>query len=101
MAENINLSDKLLELVLEVKAYRDRMIVLEKSNELKIVEIMRLYPIIEQKKYFYNEKFILKLLSDSIARVTNCFLNTKRSTTKVLAISWISVNQSIPIQNTI
>jgi hypothetical protein len=70
-------------LVCAVKAYKGRL-----SRENKdIIDILRLYPIIEPKKFDYGEDTIIKILNDSLARVANSFYPVgSKDLTKVLAV---------------
>ena len=54
-----------------------------------MIEKTRFYPFVEQKKFYFEEKMIIKLLVDSLARVTNSFhkdLDSEDGLTLVLAI---------------
>jgi hypothetical protein len=69
----------------KVKVYKKQLA----NSDKDMIEKTRFYPFVEQKKFYFEEKMIIKLLVDSLARVTNSFhkdLDSEDGLTLVLAI---------------
>jgi hypothetical protein len=72
-------------LINKIKLYKKN---LTRENQ-EIIEKTRLYPFVQQKKFYYGDEQIKQLLCDSLARVSNSFFssnNSKNDLSKVLAI---------------
>jgi hypothetical protein len=73
-------------LINKVKLYKKN---LSRENK-EITEKIRLYPFVQQKKFYYGDEQIIQLLCDSLARVSNSVYSSNNSIndglSKVLAI---------------